>query len=101
MANKFITNNPILRPFFDELNKYSEGVHNLNEGASPSLIENLESTLGIKLPKNYKEFLQICNGGELFAAPAGTVISEIYDASKDTKKIGCSYLNEAFKPERR
>lgn len=101
MAKKFTTNNRILRPFFDELNKYSEGVHNLNEGASPSSIENLERTLGVNLPKIYKEFLQICNGGELFAVPAGTVISEIYDTSKGVKQIGGSYLNEAFQPERR
>lgn len=101
MTKKFLTNNSYLKPFFDEVNKYSEGVHNLNEGASIRDIEQLELTLKIKLPINYRSFLEICNGGELSAVPAGTILSEVYISSKGLMKKGVSYLNESFKIERR
>lgn len=101
MDRKILTNNVYLKPFFDEINKYSEGVHNLNEGADSSAIDCLEEDLKIKLSKNYREFLEICNGGELFAVPAGTVLSEVYISSNSPIKEGTSYLNDSFKKERR
>jgi cell wall assembly regulator SMI1 len=101
MYKKFSTNNLYFKPFFDEINRYSEGVHNLNEGANISDIEQLELSLKIKLPMNYKKLLEICNGGELFAIPAGTVLSEVYIPSQGPIKNGVSYLNESFKKERR
>lgn len=101
MSSKISANNDYLKPFFDEISKYLEGVHNLNEGANSSDIEHLEVSLKIKLPTNYKKFLEICNGGELFAVPAGTVLSEVYIRSDGPLKEGTSYLNESFKKERR
>ncbi len=101
MSRKFLTNNLYLKPFFDEINKYSEEVHNLNEGSNIRDIEQLELSLKIKLPINYKNFLEICNGGELFAVPAGIILSEVYISSKGSMKKGVSYLNESFKRERR
>lgn len=98
MAN-FSTNNNILKPFFDEVNKYSEVVHNLNSGVSLKEIESLENQLNIKLPSIYKEFLEVCNGGEIFIP--GTVLAQVYQPSKGPMKKGESYLNESFKPERR
>jgi cell wall assembly regulator SMI1 len=101
MARKILTNDVYFKPFFDEINKYSEGVHNLNEGASSNDIESLEVALRIKLPLNYRKLLELCNGGELFAVPAGTVLSEVYIPSNGAMKRGASYLNESFKKERR
>lgn len=101
MTKKFFTNNKVLKPFFDEINKYADGIHNLNNGIDANNIEQLEKQLNIKLPKVYKEFLQICNGGELFATPSGTVLSEIYDCTRGPMENGGSYLNESLKPERR
>jgi cell wall assembly regulator SMI1 len=51
-------------------------------------LDQLEADLKIKLPEVYREFLKICNGGELFAIPAGTILSEVYDPSKGEKKQG-------------
>lgn len=94
-------NNDILKPFFEEINKYVNGVHYLNAGVSIDEIEELEKHLNIKLPCIYKRFLQNCNGGELFAVPAGTVIAEVYVPSKGPMQIGGAYLNESFKEQRR
>lgn len=101
MSKKITTNNKALKPLIDEVNKYADGVHKLNDGISNDEIVQLEKHLNIKLPSVYKDFLQTCNGGELFAIPAGTVISEVHDSSKGSMQRGGSYLNEAFKPERR
>ncbi|MBP2661402.1 MAG: hypothetical protein H6Q69_4434 [Firmicutes bacterium] len=101
MSKKNVANDSTLKPFFEELNKYADGVHTLNEGISNDEIERLEKHLNIKLPLVYKKFLQICNGGELFAVPVGTVISEVHVPSKGPMQIGGAYLNEAFKVERR
>lgn len=72
-------------------------MHHLNVGINIKEIEKLEKNLNIKLPCVYKCFLQQCNGGELFAIPAGTIISEI---NVSGKKKG-SFLNETFREERR
>lgn len=101
MSKKITINNSNLKPFFEEVNKYADGVHNLNDGIGNDEIEQLEKQLNIKLPLIYKEFLQTCNGGELFAVPAGTVISEVYDPTKGPMQVGDAYLNEAFNLERR
>ena len=95
----FLTNNSLLKPFFDEISKYSEGVHELNDGVDLKEIESLEKQLNIKLPLIYKEFLQVCNGGEIFIP--GTVLAQVYQISMGEMRKGESYLNESFKPERR
>jgi len=101
MNRKIITNNPKLKPFFDEINKYKEGIHNLNDGVSDFQINNIEKSFNISLPNIYKDFLKLVNGGELFAIPSGTTISQIYDPSKGTKQEGISYLDESMNPQRR
>lgn len=101
MTKIYSTNNSILKPFFDELNKYADGVHILNDGVSDYAITQLESCLDIKLPIMYIEFLRICNGGELFATPAGTEISEVYDSSKGPMREKVSYVNQSYMPEHR
>lgn len=93
------TNNSLLKPFFNEINKYSEGVHSLNSGVDLKEIELLEKQLNIKLPLIYKDFLQVCNGGEIFIP--GTVLAQVYQSSKGLMVEGESYLNESFKMERR
>ncbi len=94
--NKF-TN--YLKPFIDEVNKYVEGVHNLNEGVDISVIKECENRLGVQFPQTYKLLLMEYNGGELFALPAGTVLSEIY--LKESGEKGVSYLDEVLNKERR
>ncbi|WP_121616338.1 SMI1/KNR4 family protein [Virgibacillus halodenitrificans] len=88
-----------LRSFFEEINKYADNVHALNPGVDIKYINNVEEELNIKLPKVYKEFLQVCNGGELFIP--GTVLSEVYYPDLGTKKRGTSYINESFRKDRR
>lgn len=101
MKSRYSLENSVLKPFFEEINKYEKGIHKLNEGVDINLIETLEKHLTIKLPLVYKEFLEICNGGEIFAIPAGTIFSEIFDFSKGNEKPNGYYLNDIFKPERR
>jgi cell wall assembly regulator SMI1 len=98
MAN-FSASHGVFTSFFDEVNKYVAGVHNLNEGTSIENIEALEKQLNIKLPSIYKEFLQMCNGGELFIP--GTVLAQVYEPEKGTMRKGESYLNESFQSKRR
>ena len=70
-------------PFDTEIEKYAEGVHLLNEGAE----------------EYYREWLKIHNGGELFAVPAGTVLSGLCG---DNEPItGESYLESNFDPVKR
>ena len=101
MYRKILTNDIYFKPFFDEINKYSEGVHNLNKGISNGEIKGLEVALKIELPIKYTKLLELCNGGELFAVPTGTVLSEVYIPSNGEMKGGASYLNESLKKERR
>ncbi|MBX4262261.1 SMI1/KNR4 family protein [Clostridium estertheticum] len=97
-----ITSNEKLRPFFNEVNKYEEGVHKLNEGIAIEEIERLvENPLKIELPDNYKQFLQICNGGEIFATADGTNLAEVYNPLKGEREKGVTYLNDSFKVESR
>ncbi|GKV56650.1 hypothetical protein NCCP2222_25970 [Sporosarcina sp. NCCP-2222] len=89
----------VLEPFFEEITKYADHVHSLNPGVDIYHIEQVEKVLNIKFPKIYKDFLQVCNGGELFLP--GTVLSEIYYPELGSKKKGVSYINESFRTDRR
>ena len=51
---------------FEEVNKYVDGIHNLNNGINLEDITSLQNELNIQIPDIYKDFLQVCNGGELF-----------------------------------
>ncbi|MCP3742655.1 SMI1/KNR4 family protein [Rossellomorea sp. BNER] len=99
MSGNFYSKNDDLRPFFEEINKYTDNVHSLNKEVELADISKLEIELNIQIPRIYKDFLQVCNGGELFIP--GTVLSEIYTHSSGTKQRGGSYLNDSFKKERR
>jgi hypothetical protein len=88
-----------LTPFFEEINKYADTVHSLNPGVDIYQIEQVEKELNTTFPKVYKDFLQACNGGELFIP--GTVLSEIYYPALGQKKRGTSYINESFGKNRR
>lgn len=52
----------------------------LGEGVSPTLIKDLEARLDIKLPRDFKEYLQQLNYAELFSDP-------IYGIHKDMQDI--------------
>ena len=79
--------------FVEEINKYAEGVNFLNPGIEEGYIEKAEEKLKVKLPEEYKAFLRIYNGGEIFRP--GTVLSEIYK-NPDDRVRGGAYLNDAF-----
>ena len=79
--------------FIDEISKYVDGVNFLNPGIENMYIEKTELKLKVKLPEEYKEFLRIYNGGELFRP--GTVLSEIYK-NPDDRVRGKYYLNDVF-----
>lgn len=86
-------------PFDTEIEKYAEGVHLLNEGAEESAVRAFEGRYAVRLPYYYREWLKIHNGGELFAVPAGTVLSGLCG---DNEPIaGESYLESNFDPVKR
>ena len=87
----------ILKPFFDELEKYVDGVHELNDGSNEINIAALEKEMNVKLPGIYIDFLKVCNGGELFSG--GTILGKVYDPSEGSLKQGVFYLNRGNKPE--
>ena len=78
--------------FEKEIGKYADGVHELNGGCPVEAIDELEKKLELKLPDEYRLFLQIHNGGELFIP--GTELLTIQTAEKGEQCI--SYLDEAL-----
>lgn len=80
--------------FYTEINKYSSGIHTLNPGISESLLSDFEQKYNIKLPYYYREWLKINNGGELFAVPAGTILSQLLGDSSPIE--GEAYLESNF-----
>ena len=69
--------NHIVEECIEEIRKYKSDVHELNPGIDRDIIEAFESKYNIKLPEDYKDFLTVYNGGELFIP--GTVISGVVD----------------------
>ena len=53
--------------FSRELAKYDEGVHRLCPSVSETALHKAEKELGFSLPGEYRAFLQLWNGGLLFA----------------------------------
>ena len=92
--------NIVFKSICEEINKYSKGIHKMNSGALKEDINQAEKDLNVKLPDLYKEFLEIYNGGELFAIPAGTTILKVKEVSEE-KKQGIGYINDAFNPQKR
>lgn len=72
----------------------------MNSGALKEEIHEAEKDLNLKLPNLYKEFLQIYNGGEIFAVPAGTTILKVKEHSEERKQ-GIGYINDAFDSTKR
>ena len=93
MAN-FHTDNEDLKPFYNEINNYSVGVHQLNIGARIDEIHNFEEKYKVNLPKVYKDFLQVSNGGEIFFP--GTVFAEVYISQSGPMIDGVFYLDSSF-----
>ena len=82
-----------------ELNRYSEGIHILNSGIEEATIEQFEEKSGMCLPSSYKAWLNIHNGGELFALPCGTNFCGILGNTEREK--GVFYLEDNFIAEKR
>ena len=95
MVNSYFT------PFLEEVARYKDGVHPLNVGANKQQVRRLERELGVSLPKRYKEFLMIHNGGELFAVPAGTNLCQIYIPEEGPRRPGIGYLEDSFNKNRK
>lgn len=87
----------ILKPFFEEIDKYAAGVHELNDGSDEVSIAALEKEMNVRLPSLYKDFLKVCNGGELFSG--GTILGKVYNLSEGSMKQGVFYLNRGNRPE--
>lgn len=83
-----------LQRFYCEVEKYSEGVHCLNQGIDYDSIKLYEEKYCINIPNTLKEFLLKSNGGELFALPAGINIAGILGGEK--RRIGIFYLEDNF-----
>lgn len=98
MTKVFETNNEDLKPFFDEINRYCEGVNKLNNGASLINIEKFEDEANIKLPQIYKEFLMASNGGFL---ATGISLVMVYEPSDGPMISGIGYLNQSLNHEMR
>lgn len=88
-----------LKKFYDEIDRYSEGVHRLNDGIDYESIDNYEKKYGIYIPNTLKEFLQISNGGELFALPVGIKIAGILGEKE--RRRGIFYLEDNFDASKR
>lgn len=91
--------NERLQKFYCEVEKYSEGIHYLNEGIDYNSIKLYEEKYSINIPNTLKEFLQKSNGGELFALPAGINIAGILGEGKRRK--GIFYLEDNFDASKR
>lgn len=63
MFRKYYSKNNHLQPFFEEVNKYADGIHALNDAISLEDITSFQNELNIQIPDIYKDFLQMCNGG--------------------------------------
>lgn len=93
MAKIFNTDNEDLKPFFDEINRYSEGVNKLNNGVSAISIGKFEDEANIKLPQIYKDFLMVANGGFL---ATGTSLVMLHEDSDGDMVNGIGYLNQSL-----
>lgn len=87
------SNRKFLR-FYEEINKYTDGIHILHKGIDAKVVEHFEKEYGLYLPSNYKDFLIQNNGGELFATPAGTSFAGILGNS--VREKGVFYLEDNF-----
>ncbi len=77
------------KKFYDEVSKYAEGIHVLREGAAEETIEEFEKQYDMRLPANYRKWLLLNNGGELFAVPAGTILYGVREKTGDKENIFC------------
>lgn len=82
----------ILNQIFAEIEKYEEGVHELNLPLTKEEILEFETKYSFKLPTYYKEFLRKTNGCEIFSP--GTSIAGV-SLDKSFKR-GFLYLEYSF-----
>lgn len=75
----------------DEIRKYNNGKNELYPGISMSKIEEFERIHNIKLPDDYKCFLNVYNGGTLFNT--GTSLAGVYDGEYGKEIEGENYLH--------
>ena len=97
MATKDVSK--YFKAFYKEYNKYAEGVHDLNEGASDKIIYTFEEKYNMNLPYYYKEWMKVHNGGTLFADTIGTKIFEVL--GNRTPKEGVCYIEDNFDGSKR
>lgn len=100
---KYLDRRPAMKNIYDsiisEIEKYSDGVHELKEGIDENTIQSFENQYNILIPLAYKNWLKLYNGGEFFALPVGTSFSGILGTQKREK--GIFYLEDNFNPDKR
>ena len=72
---KLICINKYFKDFCDEFNKYEDNVHRLNLGIKSNDIVEIQKRLKLQFPKRYIQFLEMCNGGELYPPSGPTIFS--------------------------
>lgn len=91
--------NKYFKAFDKEYNKYAEGVHRLNEGATDKIIYSFEEKYNMNLPHYYKEWLKLHNGGTLFAGTINTRIMEVLGNRR--RREGVLYIEDNFDGSKR
>lgn len=97
MATKDV--NKYFKAFYKEYNKYADGVHKLQEGASDKVVYDFEEKYNMNLPYYYKEWLKNHNGGVLFPDTIGTVIFSVLGSG--SSKEGTYYIEDNFDGSKR
>ncbi len=82
-----------------EIQKYSLGVQQLNNGIHERTIQNFEIKYEMPIPNIYKQWLKIYNGGEFFAVPVGTSFAGIL--GDEERRKGVFYLEDNFDETKR
>ena len=82
-----------------EIQKYSLGVQQLNNGIDERTIQNFEVKYEMSIPNIYKQWLKIYNGGEFFAVPVGTSFAGIL--GDEGRRKGVFYLEDNFDDTKR
>ena len=87
---KLICIDKYFKDFCDEFNKYEDNVHSLNSGIKLNSIVKIQNKLKLQFPKRYIQFLEMCNGGELYP-PSGPTIFSINNIDEYLLKLNDVY----------
>jgi cell wall assembly regulator SMI1 len=66
-VSKFKKQMTAIRELVEDLNKFSDNIRKTYSGIDEDAIKNLEANIRYALPKDFKEFLRLCNGFSLLS----------------------------------